>query len=154
MSEPRIIKKYPNRRLYDTVDSCYITLEGIRKLVTDAIPFKVIDNHTGEVITRSILLQIINEQEEKGSPMLSSDLLTDIIRFQGDALQNTLSSYLEKSLKLFTDQQIMLRDQLLELPPDSMPISLFDTLLKNNLQLWQHWQKNLLPSRNNETDKE
>src|ERR1043165_3528836 len=104
MSEPRTIKKYPNRRLYDTVESRYITLADIRRLVIDRIDFVVMDKKTQEDITRSILLQVIAEQEHGVDPVMSRDFLSQVIRSYGGNLQNMLSSYLEQSMKLFTSQ--------------------------------------------------
>jgi polyhydroxyalkanoate synthesis repressor PhaR len=104
MSEPRIIKKYPNRRLYDTVESRYITLADIRRLVIERIDFMVIDKKTQGDITRSILLQVIAEQEHDGEPLMSRDFLSQVIRSYGDAMRSTVGSYLEQSLKLFASQ--------------------------------------------------
>ncbi len=104
MSEPRIIKKYPNRRLYDTVESRYITLADIRRLVIERIDFVVIDKKSQGDITRSILLQVIAEQEHDGEPLMSRDFLSQVIRSYGDAMRSTVGSYLEQSLKLFASQ--------------------------------------------------
>src|SRR6185503_2661298 len=105
MSELRTIKKYPNRRLYDTVESRYITLSDIRRLVIERVDFVVIDKKSQEDITRSILLQVIAEQEHGGEPLMSRDFLSQIIRSYGGAAQGMIGSYLEQSLKLFTSQQ-------------------------------------------------
>jgi polyhydroxyalkanoate synthesis repressor PhaR len=99
--EIRVIKKYPNRRLYDTVESRYITLADIRRLVTDKVEFVVIDKKSEEDITRSILLQVIAEQEHAGEPMMSQDFLSQVIRSYGSAMQSMVGSYLEQSLKMF-----------------------------------------------------
>lgn len=113
MSEPRIIKKYPNRRLYDTQESSYVTLDDIRQLVQHYKPFKVLDNKSGEDITRNILMQIISEQESKdGSPIFSNKMLEHVIRFYGDSLQGMMGEYLEKSISVFMEQQDSLRQQL------------------------------------------
>ncbi|TLY62895.1 MAG: polyhydroxyalkanoate synthesis repressor PhaR [Gammaproteobacteria bacterium] len=104
MSEPRIIKKYPNRRLYDTVESRYITLADIRRLVIERVDFVVIDKKTQGDITRPILLQVIAEQEHDGEPLMSRDFLSQVIRSYGDAMRSTVGSYLEQSLKLFASQ--------------------------------------------------
>jgi len=101
MSEPRTIKKYPNRRLYDTVESRYITLADIRRLVIERIDFVVIDKKSQEDITRSILLQVIAEQEHNGEPLMSRDFLSQVIRSYGAGLRTAMGSYLEQSLKLF-----------------------------------------------------
>ena len=102
MSEPRTIKKYPNRRLYDTVESRYITLADIRRLVIERIDFVVIDKKSQEDITRSILLQVLAEQEHNGEPLMSRDFLSQVIRSYGAGLRTAMGSYLEQSLKLFT----------------------------------------------------
>ena len=111
MSEPRIIKKYPNRRLYDTVQSKYITLSDIRSLVLERIEFVVIDKKSQEDITRSILLQVIAEQEHAGEPIMSRDFLSHIIRTYGGALHGMIGSYLEQSVKLFVAQQREMREK-------------------------------------------
>lgn len=105
MSEVRTIKKYPNRRLYDTVESRYITLADVRRLVTERVEFVVIDKKSDEDITRSILLQVIAEQEDGAAPIMSRDFLANVIRSYGGAQQSLVGSYLEQSLKLFTSQQ-------------------------------------------------
>lgn len=112
MSDARVIKKYPNRRLYDTAISRYITLEDVRQLVLDGRPFKVIDKRTQEDITRSILLQVIAEQEQGGEPIFKTDMLKQIIRFYGDPMQGTISRYLELSMQMFLDKQQHFSDQL------------------------------------------
>jgi len=110
-SSPRIIKKYPNRRLYDTETSAYITLADVKKLVLAQVAFKVEDAKTHEDLTRSILLQIILEEETAGAPMFSSDMLSQIIRFYGNAMQGMMGSYLEKNIHTFIEMQKRLQDQ-------------------------------------------
>ena len=110
-SQPRIIKKYPNRRLYDTETSSYITLADVKKLVLDNIDFRVEDAKSKEDLTRSILLQIILEEETAGAPMFSSDMLSQIIRFYGNAMQGMMGSYLEKNIQTFIEIQKRLQDQ-------------------------------------------
>jgi len=104
MSEPRKIKKYPNRRLYDTVESRYITLADIRRLVIERIDFVVIDKKTQDDITRTILLQVIAEQEHVGEPLMSRDFLSQVIRSYGAGARSAMGSYLDQSLKLFASQ--------------------------------------------------
>lgn len=111
MSEIRIIKKYPNRRLYDTTSSTYITLADVKQLVLEAGEFQVIDAKTGQDLTRSILLQIILEEEGCGIPIFTIEMLTQIIRFYGHTMQGLMGSYLEKSLGMFVDAQQKLQDQ-------------------------------------------
>ena len=102
---PRILKKYPNRRLYDTRASSYITLADVKKMVLENERFEVRDAKSGEELTRSILLQIILEEESGGVPMFSSQMLAQIIRFYGHAMQGMMGLYLEKNLQAFTDLQ-------------------------------------------------
>src|SRR3954454_19851350 len=112
MSEnTRLIKKYPNRRLYDTATSSYITLADVKKLVLEQIAFRVIDAKSNEDLTRSILLQIILEEEGAGAPMFSSDMLSQIIRFYGNAMQGMMGNYLEKNIQTFIEIQKRLQEQ-------------------------------------------
>lgn len=110
-SPPRIIKKYPNRRLYDTETSSYITLADVKKLVLEHVQFRVEDAKTKEDLTRSILLQIILEEESTGAPMFSSDMLSQIIRFYGNAMQGMMGTYLEKNIQTFIETQKRLQEQ-------------------------------------------
>ena len=108
---PRILKKYPNRRLYDTETSAYITLADVKKMVLAAQNFVVRDAKTAEDLTRSILLQIILEEETGGVPMFSAQSLAQIIRFYGNAMQGVMGSYLEHNLQTFTDIQARVAEQ-------------------------------------------
>ena len=107
----RVIKKYPNRRLYDTATSSYITLADVKKLVLEHVDFRVMDAKTSEDLTRSILLQIILEEESAGTPMFSSDMLSQIIRFYGHAMQGMMGAYLEKNVHTFIEMQHRLQEQ-------------------------------------------
>ena len=107
----RIIKKYPNRRLYDTDTSTYITLNEVKQLVMDSESFVVRDAKSNEDLTRSILLQIILEEEAGGAPMFTEAVLANIIRFYGHAMQGFMGSYLEKNVQAFTDIQTKLTEQ-------------------------------------------
>ncbi len=109
--EKRVIKKYPNRRLYDTATSCYITLDDVKKLVLENVTIQIVDAKTHEDITRSVLLQIILEEESGGVPMFTYDVLTQIIRFYGHAMQGLMGNYLEKNLQIFTQMQERLQEQ-------------------------------------------
>jgi polyhydroxyalkanoate synthesis repressor PhaR len=102
----RIIKKYPNRRLYDTDTSSYITLAEIKQLVMDSEVFSVRDAKTGEDLTRSILLQIILEEESNGSPMFTAPVLSNVIRFYGHTMQGFMGGYLEKNMQALMDMQV------------------------------------------------
>jgi polyhydroxyalkanoate synthesis repressor PhaR len=143
MAKTRIIKKYPNRRLYDTVISSYVTVEDIRQLVTDGEDFEVQDAKTGADLTRQVLLQIITEREEQGQPMLSTRLLSQLIRFYGDQLQGFMGSYLERSLQTFLDQQQQFRSQLNSMLGQS-PLGVFQSLSERNLELFKQFQNSML----------
>jgi polyhydroxyalkanoate synthesis repressor PhaR len=114
----RVIKKYPNRRLYDTETSTYITLTEVKQLVLDNHPFVVRDAKTNEDLTRSILLQIILEEEAGGAPMFSEAALANIIRFYGHAMQGFMGNYLEKNVQAFTDLQSQMAEQSKTLTPE------------------------------------
>jgi polyhydroxyalkanoate synthesis repressor PhaR len=114
----RIIKKYPNRRLYDTDSSTYITLAEIKQLVMNSQPFVVRDAKTGDDLTRSILLQIILEEEAGGAPMFTEAVLANIIRFHGHAMQGFMGNYLEKNLQAFMDMQGKMAEQSKGLTPE------------------------------------
>ena len=107
----RLIKKYPNRRLYDTKTSSYITLADVKQMVLKNEDFHVVDAKTGEDLSRQILLQIILEEESSGMPMFSSDLLSQMIRSYGSAMQGFMGSYLEKNLEGFQQMQKALQEQ-------------------------------------------
>ncbi len=115
---PRTIKKYPNRRLYDTSSSSYITLSDVKQLVMTRSAFVVRDAKTHEDLTRSILLQIILEEEAGGAPMFTEDLLANIIRFYGNAMQGVMGNYLEKNIQTFMELQAKLSEQSKGLNPD------------------------------------
>jgi polyhydroxyalkanoate synthesis repressor PhaR len=139
----RTIRKYANRRLYDTADSRYVTLEDLRQLVTKGEQFEVVDARDGADITRSILLQIIVDQEEKGQPLLSTHLLEQLIRYYGDNLQAFVGSYLDKSMDFFDDQQQVLQSQMDNLL-QAAPSSVWQEMAKRNLALWSNMQQDLL----------
>lgn len=137
MSDPRVIKKYPNRRLYDTVESRYITLADVRKLVVDRIDFVVIDKKSQNDITRSILLQVIAEQEQSGEPVMGRDFLSHIIRTYGGPLHGMIGSYLEQSVKLFVSQQREMRERGKTLGGDTDAMA---SLANRNYQRWRSVQ--------------
>ena len=143
MAQVRVIKKYPNRRLYDTEISSYITLEEVRQLVIDGEEFEVRDAKSGEDLTRSVLLQIIAEHEETGQPMFTTQLLSQIIRFYGDSMQGFMGSYLEKSLQIFLDQQGKFRSQLNNILGQT-PWSMLNEMTERNLDLWKSVQEGFL----------
>ena len=117
-SAQRLIKKYPNRRLYDTDTSSYITLAEVKQLVMDSESFVVRDVKTGEDLTRSILLQIILEEEANGSPMFTAPVLASVIRFYGHAMQGFMGGYLEKNIQSLMDVQTRFGEQSKGLSPE------------------------------------
>lgn len=149
MASPRVIKKYPNRRLYDTHISRYITLQEIRTLVLEKQAFQVIDKQSGDDITRSILLQVIAEQEEGGNPIFTTDMLTTIIRFYGDSMQASMSSYMELSLQFFEEQQQFFKDRLQKLLNDSNPLVALREISNTQLPLWKTVRKEFLSGLGN-----
>ncbi|HTP46502.1 MAG TPA: polyhydroxyalkanoate synthesis repressor PhaR [Casimicrobiaceae bacterium] len=119
----RVIKKYPNRRLYDTANSGYITLADVKQMVLEHIDFQVVDAKSGEDLTRSILLQIILEEESAGMPMFSSEMLSQMIRFYGNALQGIMGNYMEQNVKAFLVIQQKLQDQAKQIYGDKMMLT-------------------------------
>ena len=151
MSEERtrVIKKYPNRRLYDTEVSRYITLNDVRDLVLDRQDFKVVDKQSGEDITRSILLQVISEEEEGGNPMFSTEVLLQFIRFYGDSMQNSVTRYLELSMHFFDEQQSQFKDRLGRiLGQSSNPLQALKEISQQQMPLWKTVRKEFLNSLN------
>lgn len=137
MSDVRIIKKYPNRRLYDTEISQYITLDEVKKLIIDRIKFKVIDVRTEEDMTNYVLLQIINEEESKHSPIFTAEILQNIIRFYGNPLQKNMSEFIEKSVIFFTEHQKEFQNYFQTFINHDNPINKFTELTKKNMEMWQ-----------------
>jgi len=136
MPAERLIKKYPNRRLYDTTESRYITLDEVREMVLQEIPFKVVDRQSNEDITRNILLQIIMEQESGGEPLFSADVLSRFIRNYGEAAQNGFAEYLDNSLRFFSEQQKALQERV-GAALEGTPMDYWVKLGEQNMKLWQ-----------------
>jgi polyhydroxyalkanoate synthesis repressor PhaR len=130
-----LIKKYPNRRLYDTESSKYITLSDLKDLIVAGASVKVVDSNSNEDITRSILLQIIMEAEAAGEPIFNAAMLQQIIRFYGGSLQGMFARYLEDSLQLFTNQQGQVREAL-----GTDPMSAMARMAEQNMKLWGEFQ--------------
>ncbi len=141
-SNSRIIKKYPNRRLYDTEESRYITLADIRRLVLNEIDFVVIDKKSQEDITRGILLQVIADQEDHGDPVMSQDFLAQIIRSYGSTMQSMMSSYLEQSLRLFMTQQQQIRDKVKDVVGVD-PVGVMTDIAQKNYERWKSVQNEI-----------
>lgn len=142
MSEPRVIKKYPNRRLYDTEESRYITLADIKRLVVEKVDFIVLEKKTGKDITRSIMLQVISEQEQTGEPIMSRDFLSQVIRSYGSAMQGMVGGYLDQSLRLFTAQQQQLRDRVKEVVGVD-PVGMVAGIAQKNYLRWKALQEEI-----------
>ena len=142
MAQLRIIKKYPNRRLYDTELSSYVTLEDVRQLIIEGEGFEVRDARSGKDLTRSVLLQILAEHEDIGQPIFSTQLLTTVIRFYGDSLQGIIGSYLERSIQTFSEQQQQLRGHIGNLVVQN-PWALLNQLTERNMEIWKGLQQGI-----------
>ena len=140
MNEPRVIKKYPNRRLYDTVESRYITLADVRKLVVEQIEFVVIDKKSQEDITRCILLQVIAELEQAAEPLMSRDFLSQVIRSHDTHFHDMTGSYLEQSFKLFASHQ---RDARERTRNEGDSLQAVANLAQKNYQRWRSVQEEI-----------
>ena len=143
MTKTRVIKKYPNRRLYDTDISSYITIEDVRQLIVDGEDFEVRDAKSGDDLTRQVLLQIIAEHEQDGQPMLSTQLLSQIIRLYGDSLQGFMGTYLDRSMQTFMEQQGQFRQQMGSMLGQT-PWSMMNQLTERNMEMWKDFQENLV----------
>jgi polyhydroxyalkanoate synthesis repressor PhaR len=145
MSTIRLIKKYANRRLYDASISRHVTLEDIRDLIVHGEKIRVVEDKTGEDITRLILLQVIAEQEQFGKPILSTQLLESIIRFYGGPMHDFMGRYLETSVDAFMRQQETLRSQIAQVisaaPP---PMNAMAEAARQNLEIWARMQESML----------
>jgi len=147
MSEPRLIKKYANRRLYDASQSRHITLDDIRNLVIAGEQVRIVEDKTNEDITRLVLLQVIADQEQFGRPILSTTLLESLIRFYGNSLQGFLSTYLEKSVETFMHQQEVVQTQLARMMTTA-PMAAMSELTRQNLEMWSRMQESMLAASN------
>ena len=152
-SSNRIIKKYPNRRLYDTEESRYITLADIRRLVLEKIDFVVIDKKSQEDITRGILLQVISDQEDHGDPVMSQDFLAQVIRSYGSSMQSMMSSYLEQSLRLFMTQQQQVRDKVRAVVGVD-PVGVMTDIAQKNYERWKSVQNEIFRTLTSISDQE
>jgi polyhydroxyalkanoate synthesis repressor PhaR len=151
MSNPRVIKKYPNRRLYDTEESRYITLADIKDLVMNKVDFEVIDKKSGEDITRTILLQVISEQEQHGDAIMTEDFLAQIIRAYGSVVPDFMARYLEQSMNFFMKQQKFLQGQVKSVVGTD-PISAMAELTQKNIARLQSLQEEMLKGFSPDSD--
>ncbi|MBM4180042.1 MAG: polyhydroxyalkanoate synthesis repressor PhaR [Betaproteobacteria bacterium] len=140
MSNERLIKKYPNRRLYDTEESRYITLAEVKELVMRSVPFKVVDSQNEQDITRGILLQIIMEQEAGGSPMFTATMLERFIRFYGDTAQAAFTNFLDQNLDLFLKQQRMFSEHMQGIWSGN-PMDFWLKLGQQNMSFWKDMEE-------------
>ncbi len=138
MQSERLIRKYTNRRLYDTVASRHVTLEDLRKLIVAGEKIKVVDDKSNEDLTRAVLLQIISEQEQFGSPVLGSELLEMIIRFYGRPAQALLSRYLEQAFTTMLRQQEAMQVEMVKAL--QTPFAPLTDLARSNMELWEQMQ--------------
>ena len=143
MAEPRIIKKYPNRRLYDTELSKYVALVDLRKLIHDGVEFKVRDSQSGNDITRNILIQIITEQEGGNDALFSTEMLTEIIRNYDEAVHDVFQSYLDQSMRAFTEQQQFIQERMEDLV-GAKAVKAMSDITQRNVELWMDMQKGFL----------
>jgi len=147
MTNERLIKKYPNnRRLYDTSTSSYITLEEVRQLVLEEIPFKVIDKKDGKNITRNILMQIIMEQENDGEPLFTVDMLNNFIRNYGTETQQQFTDFISQSMTMFTEQQSAFAEQMNDALKGT-PMEAWAELGQNQMKAWQEIQQSMFAEK-------
>lgn len=143
MADERIIKKYANRRLYDATASRHVTLDDIKQLIVSGEKVKVLDDKSGEDITRSILLQIIADQEQLGQPILSTHVLESLVRFYGNSMQGFMSRYIDQGVHQFLQQQQTLQAQFAKLVGGT-PFAPLNEFAQSNLALWQQMQDSFL----------
>lgn len=143
MSTARTIKKYSNRRLYDTLESRYVTLSEVRDLVISNEEFRVVDVGTSEDITRQVLIQIISEQENGDQPMFSEELLSQMIRFYGGAFQSVFTDYMGKTVEIINNQQQAYQKQWADMMGMGSMSSMSE-LAKQSIQHWDEMQKEML----------
>ena len=144
----KLIKKYPNRRLYDTEASKYITLGDLKIMITEGLTIKVVDSNTDEDITRNVLMQIILEADSGGEPIFNTAMLQQIIRFYGGSLQGMFARYLEDSLTFFAQQQAQIRDTL-----GSDPLSVMTKMAEQNMKMWGEFQNSFFNPGKSGSDK-
>lgn len=142
---PITIKKYANRRLYNTATSSYVTLDHLSQMVKDGVQFAVFDAKSGEEITRAVLTQIIVEEESKGQNLLPVSFLRHLISFYGDSLQGLLPSYLEQSMQSFATNQEEMRTQLSETMGNVTPFGNFEDVTKQNMAMFENAMRMFTP---------
>ncbi len=151
LPQARVIRKYANRRLYDATASRHVTLEDLRRLIAAGERVQVVDDRTGEDLTRAVLLQIISEQEQFGTPVLTVQLLEGIIRFYGNPVQDMLSRYLEQSLGTVMQQQRSVQAQMAKAMEG--PLAPLAELTRQNMEMWSRMQASMLSALNPQAGK-
>jgi len=153
MADKHLIKKYSNRRLYDTNTSQHITLEGIRSLIIAGNDVEIVDDTTGEDLTRPLLLQIIADQEQGGRPMLDSTFLMRLIRLYGNPMQEMMGEYLSKSFDSFASQHAALQEQM-RLSMTALPLTTIQDIAASNMKAWKAMQDAMLGKKSSDKDTE
>jgi polyhydroxyalkanoate synthesis repressor PhaR len=153
MADKHLIKKYSNRRLYDTNTSKHITLDGIRNLIIAGNDVEIVDDTTGEDITRSLLLQIIADQEQGGRPMLDTTFLMRLIRLYGNPMQEMMGEYLLKSFDSFATQHAALQEQM-RLSMTTLPLTAIQDIAASNMKTWKAMQDAMLGNKSSDKDTE
>jgi polyhydroxyalkanoate synthesis repressor PhaR len=151
MAQPRIIRKYVNRRLYDTETSKHINQEDVRRLIADGIDVQVIDDATGDDITRGVLLQLVAEQERGGRPVLSDQILTHIIRFYEHPMQGMFGAWLQQSFEAFLQQQEDLQEKMQSMIQGG-PFTALQEMAAKNMEAWMAMQKAFTKSKSGKDD--
>jgi len=140
MSQKRVIKKYANRRLYDTEESRYVTLKDIKNIIALGVDVSIIDDTKDEDITRALLLQIVSEQELGGSPLLNEVVLIQLIRFYGHPMQDMMGGFIASSIKTFVTQQEAMQEQMQHFV-DASPFNNFQEMAAKNMQAMADMQQ-------------
>ena len=140
MAETRLIKKYANRRMYDSATRQHLTLDDVRELIVSGERVRIVEGKEEEDITRQVLVQIIAEQEQGGRPLLSNDVLEQLIRFYGNSMHDFLRTYLDNSVASFMQQTETMQAQMSKLLADS-PIETLTELTKRNMEMWRSMQE-------------
>jgi polyhydroxyalkanoate synthesis repressor PhaR len=151
MPQPRLIKKYANRRLYDTHTSKHVTLGRIRELIDEGHDVRIVDDVSGDDLTRSILLQIISEAEQGGRPMLDADFLMRIIRLYGNPAQDLMGEYLLKSFDAFMQQQNRFQEQM-RAAVATAPLDALADIFQTNLKAFERMQRAMTGSAASASD--
>ncbi len=153
MIETKVIKKYANRRLYDTEASKHVTLSDIRQMIVDGADIQIVDDTTGDDITRPLLLQIIVDQEQAGEPILNQLLLSQLIRFYGNPMQGMMSEYLQKSVDTFVDQQQTIQSQMQNMM-STMPMDTMRDMVTQNMKTWESFFNPAGTAKKDDTNKD